>query len=70
MPSKNEVLQELAYVVRSSSGAALWVCGYLAQPLTVSELQEALEGAREAAEVWGPTSHLEAYRERWGRLPG
>lgn len=68
---KNDTLRELAGICRRSSGAALWVLGYLAQGSSPEVLREALKGAREAAYVWREprADHLEAYRERWGRLP-
>lgn len=69
--NKNDALRELAGVCRRSPGAALWCLGFLAQGQSLEVLREALEGAREAADVYGGATlaHLEAYRERWGRLP-
>lgn len=68
---KNDALRELAAIARRSEGAALWALGWMAQGLSAEQLQECLEGAREAASTWPGrrAGHLEAYRERWGRLP-
>jgi hypothetical protein len=69
--NKNDLLYELAGICRRSPGAALWALGFLATGQELEVLSECVEGAREAASAW-PTpraDHLEAYRERWGRLP-
>lgn len=68
---KNDLLRELAAISRRSEGAALWALGFLATGQELEVLQECLDGAREAAETWPGrrAGHLEAYRERWGRLP-
>lgn len=69
--NKNDLLRELAGVCRRSPGAALWALGFLAVDQELEVLEECLSGAREAAETWRQprAGHLEAYRERWGRLP-
>lgn len=69
--NRNDVTRALAAEVRRSPEAALWTIGYLAQGAELQVLEEALEGAREAARAWPRprAGHLEAYRERWGRLP-
>jgi len=67
--TREETMQSLAAVCRHSNGAALWTLGYLACGVTTEVLQEALEGAQEAALVWGGSDHLVAYAERWGRVP-
>lgn len=68
---RNDVLRELAGICRQSEGAALWALGFLAQGAEPQVLRECLEGAREARQTWPGrrAGHLEAYRERWGRLP-
>lgn len=69
--NKNDSLRELAMICRRSEGAALWALGWLCQTVSAEELEECLQGAREAAQVWPGrrAGHLEAYRERYGRLP-
>lgn len=69
--AKYDDLKELAAIARQSEGAALWALGFLTSGLEPEVLRECLKGAREAAEVWPGrrAGHLEAYRERWGRLP-
>lgn len=66
-----DVLRELASICRKDPWAALWALGFLAQGTDEEVLEECLAGAREAYESARPrrADHLEAYRERWGRLP-
>lgn len=67
--NRNDVMQELAMLCRRNTAAALWCVGYLAQGTSTEVLQEALEGTQEADKAWGHSDHMQAYEERWGRLP-
>lgn len=68
--NRNEIMMALSAVCRRSPAATLWSLGFLAQGTTTEVLYEALEGAQEAEKVWAGSSHLGAYQERWGRVPG
>jgi len=70
MSTRNDKLRALASKCRASHAAALVVVGHYAAAASDSELDALLGAVDDVVEAWTPASHLEAYRERWGRLPG
>jgi len=67
---RNDVLQELAAIVRQDQVAALFVIGWWCAAASDEDLEACLVAAREGRRVWGSEAHLAAYAERWGRVPG
>lgn len=70
MSTRNDKLRELASKCRRSHTAALIVVGHYAATASEPELVALLGAVDDAVAAWTPEAHLEAYRERWGRLPG
>lgn len=66
---RNDVLRELASRARHDPWVALFALGYLACETSTEVLSDLLEACQEKAAGDGRGDHLEAYRERWGRLP-
>jgi hypothetical protein len=68
--TRNDKLRRLASLCRTEQTAALFVVGWFCAAASEEALDDLLAAVEELREVTGPTGHLEAYRERWGRVPG
>ena len=67
---KSDVIREIASVARQDHGAALFLLGWLVQNTSQEDLDDLLVAARGAKDAFLSPGHYEAYRERWGRIPG
>jgi hypothetical protein len=68
--TRNDVLRELARIVRQDQVAALFVIGWWCAAATDEDLEACLTACKDGVRVWGGEAHLAAYAERWGHLPG
>jgi len=68
--TRNDKLRRLASLCRSDPTAALFVIGWYCAAASEEALDDLLAAVEELREYTGAPTHLEAYRERWGRLPG
>ena len=69
--AKNEIIRELASLVRGNHVVAAGVVGYLSATMSEKELQEALEYAQELRATWLPVDgHLALVKERYGPSAG
>jgi hypothetical protein len=66
---RNDMLRTLANRCRMDATASLFVVGWFAAVAPDEDLERLLAAVEELS--WGSTGqgHLEAYRERYGRLP-
>lgn len=67
--TRTDTLARISALVRRDHGAALWALAWLALDLPTEDLRKLLEGLEEYEREWGHPTHLQAYRERFGRVP-
>jgi hypothetical protein len=67
--TRNDTLKAIAASVRHDGWSAIFAVGYLAADASTEVLEALLAALQERPGPVAPTAHLEAYAERWGRLP-
>lgn len=67
--TRSEVLGEISAIVRNEWWGAVFAVGYLGADASTEVLEALLAALREHPGPIDRPGHLEAYRERWGRVP-
>lgn len=68
--NRTDKLVEIAAQCRVDHGAALAIVGWFCAAAPESELDALLKLIEGLRQTSTGRSHYEAYRERWGRVPG
>jgi hypothetical protein len=66
---RSNTLSRIAALCRANPAACLWAVAYLCLDLATEDLEGLLSGLEAHREATDRVGHLEAYRERWGRVP-
>lgn len=67
---REDALRALAALVRRDHAAAAFAVGWLARDVSTEVLSDLVEALQEAQGLLTAPGHYEAYRERWGVVPG
>ena len=65
---RNDVLREIAALVRGNHWAGCFAVGYLARDASTEVLEDLAAALRESPGPRDTPDHLKAYEERWGPL--
>jgi len=68
--NRTDVLRRISSLIRQDHSAAMWALGYISLDLSTDVLEDLLKGLEEFSGPSPSTRALDAYKERWGRLPG